>query len=71
MHAGFEAFRALVFQVQVSRLMTPCSVVVGYQRLRGPCSHHLQGEDGGNMDLRNVGTLLQQYMASQPRKTST
>jgi len=24
--------------------VTPCSVVVGYQCFRGPCSLHLQGE---------------------------
>jgi hypothetical protein len=25
-------------------------------------------EDGGNMTVRNVGILLQHYMASQPRR---
>jgi len=29
------------------------------------CETHL--EDGGSMDLRNVGILSQHYMASQPR----
>jgi len=37
--------------------VTPYSVVVGYP------------EDGGNMDLRNVGILPQHYMTSQPRRT--
>jgi len=30
-------------QVEVC-VMTPCSVVVGYQRFRGPYCFHLQGE---------------------------
>jgi hypothetical protein len=45
----------------------PCNCVVGYQRFGGPCWLHLQGdvtEDGGSMDLRNVG-VLQHYTASQ------
>jgi len=43
--------------------VTPSSVVVGYQRFRG-----LQGEDGGNMDLRIIGTLPQHYTASHSRR---
>jgi hypothetical protein len=27
--------------------VTPCSVVVRYQRFRGPCCRHLQGEVAG------------------------
>jgi hypothetical protein len=27
------------------QVVTPCSVVVGYQRFEGPCCLHLQGED--------------------------
>jgi hypothetical protein len=42
--------------------------LVRYQRFRGPCCLHLQGE--GSMDLWNVG-ILPHYMASQPKKTST
>jgi len=29
---------------------------------------HFTPEDGGSMDLRNVGILLQHYTASQPRR---
>jgi hypothetical protein len=29
---------------QVFWIMTPCSVVVGYQRFGGPCCLHLQGK---------------------------
>jgi hypothetical protein len=45
-------------------VVTLCSVVVGYQRFRGPCCHHLQGAvttRGGSMDLP------QHHTASQPR----
>jgi hypothetical protein len=46
-------------------VVTPWSdVVVRYQRFREPCSLKLHPEDGGSMDLRNVGILPQQYTAS-------
>jgi hypothetical protein len=38
---SFETFMAVVFQVEVFRLVTPCNVVVGYQRFRGLCYLHL------------------------------
>jgi hypothetical protein len=34
-------------EMSSSRLLTPCSIVVGYQHLRGPCHFHLQGEVSG------------------------
>jgi hypothetical protein len=43
----FEAFTVMMFQVEVYWVVTPCSVVVGYQRFRGPCCL----DDGGSMDL--------------------
>jgi hypothetical protein len=39
-----------VIQVEVFWVVMPCSVVVGYQRVRGP-------EDGGSMVLCNVALL--------------
>jgi len=48
--ARFEIFTALMFQVEVFCIVTPCGFVVGYQRHRGLCCLHLQGE-GGSMDL--------------------
>jgi hypothetical protein len=42
--ARFEIFTAVMFHVEVFCVMTPCSVVVGYQRFGGPCCHHLQGK---------------------------
>jgi hypothetical protein len=30
-----------MFKVEVFLIVTLCSVVVGYQRFRGPCCHHL------------------------------
>jgi hypothetical protein len=37
----FEVFMAAKIQVEVFWVVTPCSVVVGYQRFRGPCCLHL------------------------------
>jgi hypothetical protein len=34
--ANFEVFTAVMIQVEVFWIVTPCSVVVGYQRFRGP-----------------------------------
>jgi len=39
-YASFEAFTAVMFQVQVFWIVTPYIVVVGYQRFRGPCCLH-------------------------------
>jgi len=52
--ASFEAFTAVIFQVEILWVVTPCSVVVRYQRFRGPCCLHLQDEvkwSEVNMDL--------------------
>jgi hypothetical protein len=39
----FEAFSAVMFQVEVFWVVTPFGVVVGYQRFRGSCClHHLK-----------------------------
>jgi hypothetical protein len=35
-------------------VMTPCSVVVGYQRFGGPCYFHLHTEDGSNMTSYHI-----------------
>jgi hypothetical protein len=42
--AIFEAFMAVMIQVEVFCVVMPCSVVVGYHRFRGPCCLHRQGE---------------------------
>jgi len=34
---SFEAFKAVKIQVDVFSVVTPSSVVVGYQRFVGPC----------------------------------
>jgi hypothetical protein len=54
-----------MFEIEVFWDVTPCSVVVGYQRFRRP----FHPRKGGSMDLWNVGILLQHYTASQLRKT--
>jgi len=38
---SFEAITAVMFQVEVFRVLTPCSVVVGYRRFRRPRCLHL------------------------------
>jgi hypothetical protein len=53
-------------QVEVFRVLTPCSIVVGYHRFGSPFCW-LHPEDGGNMDLRNVGIVPQHYMAQLRR----
>jgi hypothetical protein len=40
----FEPFTAVMFQVEVFWVVTPCSVTVGCQRFRDPCCLYLQGE---------------------------
>jgi hypothetical protein len=37
LYASFEAFTGVMFHVEVFWIVTPCSVVVGYQGFRGPC----------------------------------
>jgi hypothetical protein len=56
--ASSEAFTVAMCHVEVFRVVTPCSVVVGY----------LHPEDGGSMDLWNVGIIPQHYTESQPRR---
>jgi hypothetical protein len=67
-------FTAVIFQVEVFWVVTPCSVVVRYHYFRGPRFLHFQSEvtslhpeDGGSMDLRKIGVLPQHYTASEPR----
>jgi len=60
------AVKILVFWV-----VMPCSDVAGYQRFTGLCWLQLQfarPEDGGNIVIRNVGTLQQHYTVSHPRR---
>jgi len=45
--------------VEVFWAVTLCSALVG---------DHIQGEEGGSMDLWNVGILPQHYTVSQPRR---
>jgi hypothetical protein len=59
----FNAFTAVMFQVEVFSVMKPCSFVVGYQRFRASCCLHLQG------DVAGIGKNgMNHYTASQPRR---
>jgi hypothetical protein len=51
---SFECFTAVIFQFEVICIVTSCSVVVGYQRFRGPCCLHLQGKVAGRERLRVI-----------------
>jgi hypothetical protein len=51
----------LMFRVEVFWVVTPCSVVVGYQCLRGPCCLHLQGEMKLKMEVAWISEMLVSY----------
>jgi hypothetical protein len=64
----FEVFTAVIFQVEVFWTVTPCSVVVGYQRFRGSCCTRLYFtmRMEATWTPSNVGLLPQHYTASHP-----
>jgi hypothetical protein len=64
----FKVFMAVKIQVKVFWVMKLCSVVVGYQHLREGSCLHFQGEVQDSKVLWNIGILLQNYIASQPRR---
>jgi len=43
-YASFEIFTAVMFKLEVFRIVSPCSDAVAYQRFIGPCCLNLQGE---------------------------
>jgi len=55
-------------QVKVFWVVTPCVIVVGYQRFRRPCSPYLHPEGRVSMDFQIVGIKPQHYTASQHRR---
>jgi hypothetical protein len=68
---GFEVLTAVRTKMAVLWVVEPCSLVEVYQRIRGPCCLHHQGDrrdDGGSKDLWNVGKLLPDYTVLQPRR---
>jgi hypothetical protein len=71
--AGFEVLIAVSTMIPVFCFVAPCSLVEVYQRFRSPCCFHHQGvnhrpDDGGSKDLWNIGKLLPNYTALQPRR---
>jgi hypothetical protein len=40
--ASFEILMAVMFEVEISWVVTPCSAAVGCQSFTGPCCSHLQ-----------------------------
>jgi hypothetical protein len=51
---SFEAFTAVIIEVEVSCVATPCNVAIRYQFY--------------SMDIWNAGILPQHYVASKPRR---
>jgi len=46
-------------QVKVFWVVMPCSIAVGYQHFRGPCSVHLQGDfTYHNIPTQNSSTWI-------------
>jgi len=52
LHARREVLMEVRIPVEVLWLMTPCSVVVGYQRFGGPCCLHLRRQRGPPNTIR-------------------
>jgi hypothetical protein len=60
---GFEVLTAVSMKMAVFWVVALCRLVGVYQRFRGPCCLHHQGYRPDN-----VGKLLSDYMAQQPRR---
>jgi hypothetical protein len=71
----FEVLTAVSTKMAVFWVVAPCSLVEVYLRFRGPCCLHHYGyyrpDDGGSKDLWNIGKLLPDYTALQPRRQSS
>jgi hypothetical protein len=68
-HNSFNTNTPSSESYEIFWVVTPCGVVVGYQLFGEPCCLTLHftsfhPEDGGSMDLRNVGILPQHHTAS-------
>jgi len=61
MLTSFEAFTAVMFQVEVLWVVTPYSAVVGYRRFGGPCCLHLHHS---NRTLCGVTTKTSTWRSS-------
>jgi hypothetical protein len=59
---GFEVLMVISTKMAVFWVVAPCCLVEDYQCFRGPCCLHHKGDD--------VGKLLPDYMALQPRRQS-
>jgi hypothetical protein len=63
----FEAFTAVIFQVEVFRVVTPCRILVAYHRFRSLCCLHLQGDEalrGENFTLKMEATWTSETFES-------
>jgi hypothetical protein len=68
---GFEILTVASIKMSVFWVVVPCSLVEVKRRFRGTCRlHHYCPDDGGSKHLRNIGKLLPDYMALQPRRHS-
>jgi hypothetical protein len=53
-------FREIRIQIEFFWVLTPCNVVLGYQRFGEPCCLHLQDED---LDLNKTGFFISKNYA--------
>jgi hypothetical protein len=68
---GFQVLMAASMNMAVFWVVAPCSLVDVYRRFRGASCLHHQGDDGSSKYLWNVGKLLSDYTALQPRIQSS
>jgi hypothetical protein len=64
----FDVLTAATMKIAVFWVVAPCSLVEVYQRFRGACCLHHRPNDRGSKHIWNVGKLLQDYTALQPRR---
>jgi hypothetical protein len=73
-YVGFEVLTAVSTKMAVLWVVALCSLIEVYQRFKSPCCLHHQGvmthrrDDGGSKNHWNVGKLLPDYTALQPRR---
>jgi hypothetical protein len=68
--ASFEAFTTVMNQDGFFWLVTPCGVVVAYQRFTDPCCLHIQGEVTGiRIRITSQPTVSQSILVLGPSGT--
>jgi hypothetical protein len=55
---GFEVLTAVSMKIAVFWVVAPCSLVEVYQRFRGPCCLHQQGDESLYQTTRRYMTAI-------------